>query len=71
MWIRTGDGALEPVWSCGPVLPNSLADLLDSDDSDEDEEEEEENDDEFASTISVKAMVNDELTIIILKPMRG
>ena len=37
---------LEPVWSCGPVLPNSLVDLLDTGDRDE-EEEEEENEDEF------------------------
>ena len=27
-WITTDDGVLEPTWSCCPVLPNSLADLL-------------------------------------------
>ena len=36
---------LEPVWSCGPVLPNSLVDLLDNDDGEEEEEEAEENED--------------------------
>ena len=61
---------LEPVWSCGPVLPNSLVDLLDTGDLEE-EEEEEENEDEFLTlTTSVKVMVNDDLKIIILKPMR-
>ncbi|KAK2189067.1 hypothetical protein NP493_115g02000 [Ridgeia piscesae] len=39
-WIRTEDGVLEPVWSCGPVLPNSLVDLLDTGDREEEEEEE-------------------------------
>ena len=37
---------LEPVSSCGPVLPNSLDDLLDTGDREE-EEEEEENEDEL------------------------
>ena len=48
MWrllVRTEDGVLEPVWSCGPVLPNSLVDLLDTGDRDEEEQEEEENED--------------------------
>ena len=35
---------LEPVWSCDPVLPNSLVDLLDTGGREEEEEEEE---DEF------------------------
>ena len=38
---------LEPVWSCGPVLPNSLVDLLEAGDLEEEEEEEEENDEEI------------------------
>ena len=38
---------LEPVWSCGPVLPNSLADLLDTGARGEEEQEEEKNEDEF------------------------
>ncbi|KAK2189621.1 hypothetical protein NP493_101g08000 [Ridgeia piscesae] len=31
-WIRTEDRVLESVWSCGPVLPNSLVNLLDTGD---------------------------------------
>ncbi len=60
-------------WFCRPVLPNSLVDLLDTGDREEEEdEEEEENEGEFDFvTISVKAIVNDDLTIIILKPMRS
>ena len=27
-WQKTEEGILEPVWSCGPVLPPSLIDLL-------------------------------------------
>ena len=30
--IRTDDVVLKPVWSCGHILPNSLVDLLDTDD---------------------------------------
>ena len=33
---------LEPVWSCGAALPNSLVDLLDTGESEEEEEEEDE-----------------------------
>ena len=68
---------LELVWSCGPVLPNSLVDLLDTGDreeKDEEEEEEEEEEDNATSltlTISVKAVVNGDLTLIVLKPMSG
>ena len=46
-WIRTEDGLLEPVWHCGPVLPNSLIDLLDTGDSEEEAEEKFEFDDDF------------------------
>ena len=46
-WIRTEDGLLEPAWHCGPVLPNSLIDLLDTGDSEEVDEEEEEAEEEF------------------------
>ena len=42
-WIWPDDIVLEPVWSCGPVLPNSLVDLLDTGDREEEEEEEKEN----------------------------
>ncbi|KAK2183014.1 hypothetical protein NP493_328g05006 [Ridgeia piscesae] len=37
-WMRTEDGVLEPVWSCGAVLPNSLVDLLDTGNREEEEE---------------------------------
>ena len=40
-WRRTDDGVLEPVWSCRPVLPNSLVDLLDTGDREEEEDEKE------------------------------
>ena len=43
-WIRTEDGELEPVWSCGAALPNSPVDLLDTGDPEEEEEEEENKD---------------------------
>ena len=43
----TEDGLLEPVWHCGPILPNSLIDLLDTGDSEEQNEEEEEAEEEF------------------------
>ena len=34
---------LEPVWSCGAALPNSVVNLLDTGDREEEKEEEEEN----------------------------
>lgn len=45
-WEKTEEGILEPVWSCGPILPPSLIDLLQNtaEEVDEDEEEEEEQD---------------------------
>ena len=48
--IRTDQGVLEPLWSCVPVLPTSLVDLLDTghrEEEDEVEDEDEEEDDEF------------------------
>ena len=36
---------LEPVWSCGAALPNSLVNLMDTGDRDEEKEDEEENED--------------------------
>ena len=39
-WIRTEDGEVEPVWSCGAALPNSPVDLLDIGDHEEEEEDE-------------------------------
>ena len=40
VWIRTEDGVLEPVWSCGAALPNPLVNLLDTGDREEEKEEE-------------------------------
>ena len=34
-WTLTVEGLLEPVWSCCPVLPPSLVDLLGTDSDDE------------------------------------
>ena len=45
-WMKTDDGALETMCSCGSVLSNSLVGLLDTGDH-EVEEEEEEDEDEF------------------------
>ena len=49
-WIRVDDGVLEPVCSCGPVLPNSLVDILDTGDREEEEEEEEFDFDDFSES---------------------
>ena len=27
-WQKTEEGFIEPLWSCGPILPPSLVDLL-------------------------------------------
>ena len=71
-WIRTKDGLLEPVWHCGPVLPNSLIDLLDTGDSEEEDDEEEEAEEEFEFDDDFSgSIVNDILTIIMLTSMRG
>ena len=40
-WTRTDEGLLKSVWSCGPILPTSLVDLLETVDHDQEEEEEE------------------------------
>ena len=40
--MKNEDGFLEPVWSCGPILPPSLADLIEKAVEEEEEEEEEE-----------------------------
>jgi len=37
-WQKTEEGLLEPVWSCGPILPLSLIDLLEKTAEDVDEE---------------------------------
>ena len=43
---NTPEGVLEPVWSCGPIMPTSLVDLLVTCDREVVEEEEEEREDE-------------------------
>ena len=45
-WVNTHEGVLEPVWSCGPIMPTSLVDLLVTCDREVVEEEEEEREDE-------------------------
>lgn len=52
-WMRT-DGVLRPVWSCGPVLPTSLVDLLDTTEREQEDEEEEEEEEEFDSDDSIE-----------------
>ena len=42
-WCRN-DGVLEPVWSVGPILPESLVDILGSGDLNDDDNEEDEMD---------------------------
>uniref|UniRef100_UPI00358FA4EE uncharacterized protein isoform X1 n=1 Tax=Myxine glutinosa TaxID=7769 RepID=UPI00358FA4EE len=48
-WMRTDEGVLKPVWSCGPVLPTSLVDLLDTGEREQEEEEDEEGENELDS----------------------
>lgn len=50
-WKKTDGGVLEPVWSCGPVLPAALADLLDPGSDDEEDEEGEDEEFELESCI--------------------
>ena len=38
----SADGVLEPLWSCSPVLPMSLIDLMTADDNELEDVEEEE-----------------------------
>lgn len=40
-WEKTAHGVLEPIWSCGPILPPSLTDLLETVDDEAEEVEEE------------------------------
>ena len=53
-WMRTDEGVLKQVWSCGPVLPTSLVDLLDT--GEREQEQEEEGEDELDLMISLKTM---------------
>jgi len=54
-WVKTEEGFAEPVWSCGPILPPSLIDLIkkveeenDDDDEEIDEHLVSEDDDDYA-----------------------
>ena len=68
-WIRIYDGVLGPVWSCGPVIPNSLVDILDIDDMIvKKKRRRRKTRTSLILNISMKAV--DVLTIIILKPMK-
>ena len=53
-WEKTKEGVLEPVWSCGPVLPTSLIDLPDeaAEEADEVAEEEEEQEIDYEILLS-------------------
>ena len=54
------------MWSYGAALRNSLVDLLDTGDrEEEEEEEEEENKVECDLTVSMKAIVNGDLILIV------
>ena len=38
-WAKTSQGILEPVWLCGPILPPSMTDLLETVDSEDEVED--------------------------------
>ena len=67
-WIRIDDVVLAPVWSCDLVLPNSLIYLIIMKRKKRRRRRKRKS---LTLTISVKAMVNDVLTILIVKAMRG
>lgn len=46
-WEKNEEGLLEPMWSCGPILPPSLVDLLDNTNEGLHEDEEEEREEEI------------------------
>lgn len=41
-WEKNTHGVLEPVWSCGPILPTRLTDIIETIEEDETFEDEEE-----------------------------
>ena len=55
-WEKTEEGSLEPVWSCGPILPSSLIDLLEKTAEEVEESEEEEEEQE----IDYEELLNDD-----------
>ena len=46
-WEKTQEGVLEPVWSCGPILPISLIDLIEKTTEEIEDVEEEETEFEY------------------------
>ena len=61
-WVMTPAGVLEPLWSHGSVLPDSLVDLLVTPDEDNAEEyaEEQDEDDEFDIEDFIESESDDE-----------
>ena len=61
---------LEPVWSCGAALPNSLINLLDTGDREKVKRGGggKRGCTRLTLTISFKAMVKDDLTLIAISP---
>lgn len=57
-WEKTEEGILEPVWSCGPVLPPSLIDLNEK--TTEEVEEGEEEEEEQEQEIDYEELLNDD-----------
>ena len=55
-WEKTAEGILEPVWSCGPVLPPSLVDLLEK----TADEAEEVGDEEEGQEIDYEELLSDD-----------
>ena len=56
-WTRNDDGVFELVSFCGPVLQNSLVDLLDIGDREEEEDDEEEDEHESGTSIFTKYLI--------------
>ena len=61
-WVMTPAGVLEPLWSYGPVLPDSLVDLLVTPDEDNAEEYAEEQGEynEFDTEDFIESEIDDE-----------
>ena len=59
-WEKTDEGILEPVWSCGPILPPSLIDLLEE----TVQEIENHNEDEDEDDLDYEELFNDDEQII-------
>ena len=55
-WMKTDLKVLEPLWSCGDVLPTSQVDLRDASDREADDQADHEEHDENCLTVSMKVM---------------